>query len=189
MSAPTQVRPPGLSTGSRLVILGQADEARSTIVVQVRDGLIWISGGVCPGEPGEMVNLIHVVKGDAQYWARARVELIPPESFALRRTSPWNRRQQRSHVRLSTHGVDMGVHRMEESDPFEETHPMIDVSAGGTAVRTTAEFDMGESVRCSFRLPDVGEFELDARVVRMGKTRRGVHSEDGRLRIRRDQFR
>ena len=174
MSEPSLAQPPGLSTGSRLVILGEANEARSTIVVRVKDGLIWISGGVCPGEPGEMVNVIHVVQGDAQYWSRARVELIPPETLALRRTSPWRRRQQRSHVRLSTHGVHIGVQRSKVDLDPEETHPMIDVSAGGTSVRTKAEFDVGESVRCSFRLPEVGEFELDARVVRMGRTRRGV---------------
>jgi len=172
MSTPSLSSPPGLSTGSRLVILGDTDEARSTIVVRVKDGLIWISGAVCPGAPGDTVNLVHVVQGDAQYWSRARVELIPPETLALRRTSDWQRRQRRSHVRLSTHGVRMELKRVEEevAPPPEVTHPMIDVSAGGTSVRTTAEFDVGESVRCSFRLPEVGHFELDARVVRMGKS-------------------
>lgn len=177
MSSTPLVKPPGLSTGSRLVILGQENEARSTIVVRVKDGLIWISGGVCPGAPGDLVNLIHVVPGDAQYWARARVELIPPETLALRRTSDWDRRQRRSHVRLSTHGVRLELQRAEdedESEALEQTHPMIDVSAGGTSVRTSEEFDVGESVRCSFRLPEVGHFELDARVVRMGKSSKGA---------------
>ncbi len=177
MSSPPLSKPPGLSTGSRLVILSEGDEARSTIVVRVKDGLIWISGGVSPGAPGDMVNLVHVVRGDAQYWSRARVELIPPETLALRRTSDWQRRQRRSHVRLSTHGVRMELQRVEEEEaapPPEVTHPMIDVSAGGTSVRTSAEFDVGESVRCSFRLPEVGQFELDARVVRMGRSQRGV---------------
>ena len=96
MSASADTRSPELSTGSHIVIFGADDEPRSAIVVKVRDGLIWISGSATPGEPDERVSLLYSVPGDAQYWSTARVELVPPETLALRRTGPWSRQQRRA---------------------------------------------------------------------------------------------
>lgn len=167
-------RPP-LSTGSRLVVVGEGRELRSAIVVRVKDGLIWISGSANPGHPGERVEIVHVVPDDAQYWSAARVELIPPETLALRRTGPWQRLQRRSQVRLSTHGVDLDVTRIGEFlDSCDALKfPMLDVSASGASGRTRADFGVGDSVRCDFRLPGGDRFEVTARVARIVDDRSG----------------
>lgn len=167
MSASEHTASPELSTGSHIVIFGENDEPRSAIVVQVRDGLIWISGTVSPGEPDERVSLLYSVPGDAQYWSTARVELLPPETLALRRTGPWSRRQRRAHVRLTTHGIDLEVSRFDARRGAEsEKLPMLDVSVGGALGRAAGHYEVDEHVECSFELPEVGLFDLDARVVR-----------------------
>ncbi len=161
---------PKLSTGSRLVLLGEAgDPLRSAIVVRVSDGLIWISGIEEPGAPGEMVKMVHVVPGDAQYVAPARVELVPPETLVLRRVGSWRRSQRRSHVRLTTYDVALEVERHGRRDqpPEREKLQMVDVSAGGAAGRERSELAPGEIVTCGFHLQGEGSFELQARVVRV----------------------
>jgi len=172
MTLPANLQPPGLSTGSRLLLLGEKTEPRVTIVVRVKDGLIWISGTENPGAPGERVTAVHIVSGDAQYWAPTRVELVPPETLALRRIGPWQRRQRRAHVRLTTHGIDVELLRLEAGDETSEARwregfALLDISAGGALVNAEAGMQAGECLRCRFHLPRAGNFDLLGRVVRV----------------------
>ncbi len=173
MSVRAARKGPSLSTGTRLVTLGADHVPHTTTVVRVNDGLIWISGGSRPGEPGDTVTLIHVATGDAQYWAPARVELVPPETLALRRIGAWERRQRRAQVRLTTHDVSVDILRIDDllDARKQECAPMLDVSASGASARTALELEMGEAVQCRFHLPSVGDFELEARVVRVAEAR------------------
>lgn len=161
---------PTLSTGSRLLIVGDSDgKPRTTIVVRVSDGLIWISGVDDPGRPGEQVDMLYVVPGDAQYQAPARVELVPPETLALRRIGEWRRSQRRSEVRLTTHGVQLEVEHSaggNESSAIEKL-TMVDVSAGGAAASGVSSLSSGNTVDCGFRLPGRGVFRIGAKVVRV----------------------
>ncbi|MCP3985269.1 MAG: PilZ domain-containing protein [bacterium] len=167
---------PTLSTGSRLLLVGESGGAPiSSIVVRVSDGLIWISGVDEPGEPGDTVRMVYVVPGDAQYHAPARVEFIPPETLALRRIGEWRRQQRRAQVRLNTHGIQLKVQRSGEGNEPAKTYKlaMVDISAGGAAARGKAELASGDDVLCTFRLPGREAFHLDARVVRARPSGRG----------------
>jgi len=160
-----------LETGSRLSIRRQDDD-RIVVVVQVKDGLIWISGVAEPGGKGERVIIEHRIPGDARYLAPARVEFVPPETFALRRIGEWERNQRRSDVRISTHGVDLWVISRDAEDDARRL-PMLDVSAGGAAGRTAERFEEGDEVMCRFELPGENRFELGAKVVRLGRSGKG----------------
>ena len=167
---------PTLSTGSRLILVGEADEVpRAAIVVRVGDGLIWISGVDDPGQPGERVRMVYVVQGDAQYQALARVELIPPETLVLRRIGEWRRSQRRTQVRLTTHGVRLDVQRQFADDEQDQNEKlmMLDVSAGGAAGQGVSDLSTGDTVSCGFRLPGRDVFHLEARVVRVRPKGRG----------------
>jgi len=160
-----------LETGAQLSIR-RGDGDRRVVVVQVKDGLIWISGVSKPGREGERVIIEHLVPGDARYFAAARVEFVPPQTFALRRVGEWERNQRRSDVRISTYGVHLSVNSRDDYD--EETRiPMVDVSAGGAAGRSADYFEEGDEVLCSFELPGEARFELEAKVVRLGRSSKG----------------
>ncbi|MCP5055628.1 MAG: PilZ domain-containing protein [bacterium] len=167
---------PTLSTGSRLLLIGDSDGVpRATIVVRVSDGLIWISGVDEPGRPGEQLDMLYVVPGDAQYQAPARVELVPPETLALRRIGEWRRSQRRTEVRLTTHGVQLEVERPPEGSESAsvEKLKMVDVSAGGAAARGVSSLSSGDDVHCGFQLPGRGVFRIGAKVVRVQPKGRG----------------
>jgi hypothetical protein len=163
---------PLLECGARLVIRGDELESDLTaIVVQLKNGLIWISRCETPGEVGERVVIERRVDGDALYQAPARVEFVPPETYALRRTGEWTRQQRRADVRVSTHGLEFTVLRSSrEGEPEKECLPVADLSAGGVAVRTAGCFEVGEEVRCVFELPGEQNFDLRARVVRRSES-------------------
>jgi len=167
-----------LGTGSRLRLRSDAQRSRSeVIVVQVKDGLIWISGVDTPGGAGERVTMEHLVAGDARYFAPARVEFVPPETYALRRIGEWQRHQRRADVRISTHGIELQIRPLEAvwDTPSEEVRiPLLDVSAGGAAARVSSELELGDAVLCSFELPGEKRFDLPARVARVGRP--GKHS-------------
>lgn len=161
---------PKLTTGSRLILAGKLDEApRSAIVVRVAGGLIWISCIDDPGEPGERVQMIHVVDGDAQYQAPTRVELVPPETLALRRIGAWQRLQRRMQVRITTYGVQLEVEPLlSEVGPGRiEKLTMIDISAGGAAGQGASALALGQAVICSFALSGSGSFRVRACVSRI----------------------
>jgi len=121
------------------------------------------------GEPGERVVIERLVDGDASYQASARVEFLPPETYALRRIGEWRRQQRRSDVRVSTYGLDLTVIRpLAADEPAEENFSVADLSAGGLSIRGVDCFEAGEEVRCIFELPGEHRFDLRARVVRCG---------------------
>lgn len=166
---------PVLECGARLVVRGEEPEAdRTAIVVQLKNGLIWISRCETPGEAGERVTIERRVDGDACYQAPARVEFVPPETYALRRIGEWRRRQRRADVRVSTHGLELTVvQRSGEIHPEQERVPVADLSAGGVSVRLERGLEIGDEVRCVFELPGEQRFDLRARVVRRAGTGRG----------------
>jgi hypothetical protein len=163
---------PALECGTRLIVRGpESEEDRTAIVVQLKNGLIWISRFETPGEAGERVVIERPIDGDACYAAPARVEFVPPETYALRRVGEWQRRQRRADVRVSTKGLDLTVIRPDgDSQPDGEKVPVADISAGGVCVGSVAGLEAGDEVRCIFELPGEQRFDLRARVVRRGGT-------------------
>jgi hypothetical protein len=161
---------PALECGTRLTVRGEEPgHDRTAIVVQLSHGLIWISRCGTPGEAGERVVIERLVEGDASYEAAARVEFLPPETYALRRTGAWRRQQRRADVRISTYGLDLTVIRpLEAGEPAQESFSVADLSAGGLSIRGEDCFEAGEEVRCIFELPGERRFDLRARVVRCG---------------------
>ncbi len=159
---------PVLESGARLIVRGEEPGGdRTAIVVQLSHGLIWISRCETPGEVGERVVIERLIDGDASYEASARVEFLPPETYALRRIGEWRRRQRRADVRVSTYGLELTVIRpLAAGEPAQEHFPVADLSAGGLCIRGEAGFEPEEEVRCIFELPGERRFDLFARVVR-----------------------
>jgi hypothetical protein len=167
----TSASPPfhALDTGTRLVVRRAGEAPRQVLVVQVKDGLVWISARDRPGEADELVEIEHSIPGDAAYRAPARVVFVPPETWALRRVGDWERVQRREDVRIGAAGLELAVDRpgSERPKPDREQLLMIDVSAGGVSARSPIAFEVGDEVRCEFSLPGGEHFEMPARVVRV----------------------
>jgi hypothetical protein len=163
---------PVLECGARLIVRRNGlDSDRTAIVVQLKHGLIWISQCERPGDVGERVMIGRRVDGDALYQAPARVEFVPPETYALRRTGEWRRHQRRADVRVSTHGLELTVIRQTPTgDPERERFPVTDLSAGGVSVRAEDSFDVGDEVYCVLELSGEQRYELRAEVVRCSKS-------------------
>jgi hypothetical protein len=161
---------PVLECGARLIVRGEEPGGdRTAIVVQLKHGLIWISRCETPGEAGERVMIERLIDGDASYQASARVEFLPPETYALRRIGEWHRQQRRADVRVSTYGLELTVIRPPAAgEPAQERFSVADLSAGGLSIRGVHCFEEGEEVRCIFELPGERRFDLFARLVRCG---------------------
>lgn len=160
-----------LDTGDRLhLVTDDGSDAGRVTVVRVRDGLIWVSGAAAPGEDGARIMLERRISGDAAYRAAARVERIPPESWALRRTGDWERVQRRNDVRVATRGIDLELAWSDISEAFLRS-PMSDLSAGGAALKTeddaVGELAAGKQVHCRFTVPGVGAFAALAQIIRV----------------------
>jgi hypothetical protein len=159
---------PVLECGARLTVRGDEPGGdRTAIVVQLKHGLIWISRCETPGEAGDRVVIERLIDGDASYQASARVEFLPPETYALRRVGEWRRQQRRADVRVSTYGLELTIIRpLAAGESAQERFSVADLSAGGLSIRAVDCFEAGEEVRCVFELPGERRFDLRARAVR-----------------------
>ncbi len=170
-----------LRRGSRLVLQDSRGVPFEVVVERVEEGNIVVEASQAPVRPGEPVVVEHRVSGDARYRARAQLDVDPARGVRLLPIEGWERDNQRSFVRVRTYGLDVTVSRpLEELE--RERHPgrtkprryaMLDVSAGGAAIKAEPRFELGEEVVCHFELPGECCFALPARVVRVDAPRGG----------------
>ena len=173
-------RAPGddrISPGTELDVKDANGRLLERVVVVRMDGdRIWLSGSGFPARHGDLVLVELPVPGDARYEAPARVELHPPDRYALRRAGGWDRDQRRAWVRINTYGVDVSVAWLEceSAEPPPEppkddspSYPMLNISAGGLSLVADDSLSVGDAAMCHFELPGEASFDLEARVVRV----------------------
>jgi hypothetical protein len=161
-----------LDTGDTLHLTSDVapGAVRTVTVASVQHGLIWVSGFEGRDAQGGRITIECRRHEDAVYRAEAKIEFVPPESWALRRVGEWRRSQRREHVRVPIWGgIDVELtHDADETGIA--SFPLVDLSIGGARVATTGvaadELARGTRVRCRFTLDDAGDFELRAEVVR-----------------------
>jgi hypothetical protein len=167
-----------LRPGSRLILQDARGVPFEVVVEKLEEGTIVIDASDAPVEStqlGEPVLVEHRVSGDARYRARAQLDVDPAQGVRLLPIESWERDNQRSFVRVRTYGLDVTLSRpLEELDGDARSagrkparYPMLDVSAGGAAIRAEPRFELGEEVVCRFELPGECCFALPARVVRV----------------------
>lgn len=148
-------------------------------VDQVSKGFHWFLGSIAPLAKGETLIVESPVPNDARYVTRGTIVAASPETFALRLEPEWQRVQQRAFVRITAHGLQVRVVRLDpppvsdddrdadgEASESGAVHPLVDVSAGGIRFATDVEYEPGEEVVCHFELPGSLCFVLPAEIVR-----------------------
>lgn len=161
-----------LDTGDTLYLSSDTapDVVRAVTVARVQHGLIWVGGSEPSAEHGERLVMECRPPDAAVYRAQAKVEIVPPEAWALRRVGEWERIQRRRHLRVAIwRRVDVELTHDADGTGIAN-FPMLDLSVGGVRLATKGvaarELTPEAAVRCHFALPDAGEFELPARIVR-----------------------
>ncbi len=153
-------------------------------VDHITNGRLWFLGACDPIRRSETLTVESPIVRDARYIARATVAASSPETYALDLTGDWERVQQRAFVRITAHGLQVRLVRVEdraappETDaeatdlPDDETaerdsvHALLDISAGGIRFEGGDEYEADEEVICHFELPGAPCFVLPARIVR-----------------------
>ena len=161
-----------LDTGDTLHLTSDVapGAVRTATVASVRHGLIWVSSFEGSDAHGDRLTMECRRSEDAVYRAEAKLEFVPPESWALRRVGEWRRRQRREHVRIPIwSSIDVEL-TLDADGTGIASFPLVDLSLGGARVATSGvaadALAPGMRVRCRFALEDVGDFELRAEVVR-----------------------
>ena len=136
-------------------------------VVGVHDGMVWIAGAPPALRKGERVQMERRLAGDAMYVAPAAFERPADEGAALRRTGEWEREQRRTEVRLPIYGVVAAIRSADGSEPKSFEVELVDLSAGGVAVKGRLPYVVGDELNCRFPLDDGLDIDMDAKVVRI----------------------
>ncbi|MCL4684001.1 PilZ domain-containing protein [Myxococcota bacterium] len=160
-----------LHSGERVYLLAEdGSEYGGAVVERVRHGLIWLNRRDPPGADGACLVLERRIDSDAVYRAPVRIEILSSEAWALRILGDWSRVQRRQDVRVATRGIHLELSSSPEDEAFL-CSPMVDLSAGGTALRSesglAAGLVSGSKVHCRFTVPGVGTFDIDAEVIRV----------------------
>lgn len=165
-----------LQPGTRLIVHDSHGTPFDVVVESVEEGTIQVDCSGASVASGQPVLIEHRVPGDARYRVRAQVDVDPEQGVRLHPVEGWERDNQRSYVRVRTYGLEAAV-----ACPLQElgreagprapakraAYPMLDVSAGGAAIRAEPRFELGDELVCHFELPGESDFELSARVVRI----------------------
>lgn len=170
---------PGVKRGSRLSLhrgnLIVEDPVEVT-VDHFRNGRIWIKGSSSAFHEGDTLVLEYLIEDDGRYLAQGEVEERSPDCTVISLEGEWHRVQDRSFVRISTHGIEVklpdisGAALGEEPGEEREGHfEMLDVSAGGIQFETDDDFEIGQEFVCQFELSDSSRYEFHSRVVRSEK--------------------
>ncbi|MDP6979761.1 MAG: PilZ domain-containing protein [Myxococcota bacterium] len=173
---------PQLADGSRIQIhRGHHVEEHplTTTIDRFENGCVWVkgsSGSLCEGDA---ILLEYKIKDDGRYIANGAVEERRPDSTFISHDGQWCRVQDRSFVRISTHGLEVRVPRPDAApttepvgaEPAKEERgrlrfEALDVSAGGIRFESRDTFEIGEECVCHFELPGQSCYVLPARVVR-----------------------
>ncbi len=187
MNKPKAKPGPGVKRGSRLNLhrgnLIVEDPVEVT-VDQFRNGRIWIKGSSSALHEGDTLVLEYLIEDDGRYLVQGEVEERSPDCTVISLEGEWRRVQDRSFVRISTHGIEVklpdisGASLAEElgeepgAEPGEEGEghfEMLDVSAGGIQFETDDDFEIGQEFVCQFELSDSSRYEFHSRVVRSEK--------------------
>ncbi len=166
-----------LGRGSRLVVQDAHGVPYEVVVERVEEGSILVDASEAPVRPGESVLLEHRVAGDARYRTRAQI-VEDGRAVRLHPLDRWERDNQRAFARVRTYGLEVTLTRPLDDLRDDETEPpseprdakrfkLLDVSAGGAAIRAEPHFEIGEEVVCHFELPGECCFALPARVARV----------------------
>jgi hypothetical protein len=161
-----------LVPGRVLSLASEADPGLvcTVTVAGVKHGLIWVSGFEKREQLGERVIMECWVPDDALYRAQGKIEFVPPESWTLRRSGEWERVQRREHLRITVwQHVDVEL-TQDTDETGIGSFPLMDISTGGARFATSGAaaeaLKRGMLVRCRFSIPEVGDFEARAQVVR-----------------------
>lgn len=161
---------PPLGGGSAIIIHQKPELGRKPLRVtvdRIEDAMIWVKGVSPTFGDGDAVILEYKLADDGRYLADGEVVEHKPDNAFISCSGTWRRIQDRSFVRLSTHGIEVrspvGGADTDASENFE----MLDISAGGTCFETREVFDLDDEFVCNFELPGLCSYVLPARVVRV----------------------
>ncbi len=170
---------PQLSDGSRIHLhRGRQVEERpvAATIDRFENGCVWVkgsSGSLCEGDS---ILLEYKIEDDGRYVANGSVEERRPDSTFISHDGQWRRVQDRSFVRISTHGLEVQVPRPlaapaadqaeAEEQRGKQRFEVLDVSAGGIRFESRNNFEIGEECICHFELPGQSCYVLPSRVVR-----------------------
>lgn len=165
-----------LHDGERIHLLSEdGRECGSASILRMRKDLLWLNRAEPPGADGDPILIERRIDNDAVYRVPARIEILSPESWAVRMTGDWRRVQRRQDVRVATRGIHLELSSSPEDAAFL-CSPMLDLSASGTALRSEPEaaagLAEGSRVHCRFTVPGVGTFDVSAQVIRVQSSER-----------------
>ncbi len=166
-----------LEGGSRVLLhRGREVEERpvAATVDRFENGCVWVKGSSGSLEEGDAILLEYKIEDDGRYIAQGAVEERLPDSTFISYHGEWQRVQDRSFVRISTHGLEVRVPRERPGEgddapprpPTRDSFEVLDVSAGGIRFESRDTFEVGEECVCHFELPGQSCYVLPARVVR-----------------------
>ena len=163
---------PALADGSPITLHRKPNLGRKPVHVtvdRIDDALIWVKGVSPTLGDGDAVLIEYKLADDGRYLADAEVVEQRPHSTLISRKGAWRRVQDRSFVRISTHGIEVKspAPSSPEPDSKDDHFEMLDISAGGTCFETREDFDLDDEFICHFDLPGGCCYVLPARVVRV----------------------
>ncbi|MCP5039435.1 MAG: hypothetical protein GY944_00310 [bacterium] len=172
---------PPLRSGSRLHLHRGGRVRKNPLAVTVdhfQDGQIQIKGASGSLAEGEVVLVEFRIDDDARYLTRGEIEARQPDRTSIVCDDEWRRVQDRSFVRISTHGLQVDVHpsttaSVPDEDEDGNLQPntsgrfaMLDVSAGGIRFESREPFPVDQQFVFHFELPGQACYVLPADVVR-----------------------
>lgn len=168
---------PDLSDGTRIHLhrgRKPVDQPIAATIDRFANGCIWVKGSSGSLSEGDSILLEYKIEDDGRYVTEGEVEERLPDSTFIKYNGEWKRIQDRSYVRISTHGLELRVPRMRPASrkpdaPLErcdERFDILDVSAGGLRFESRETFEIGEECVCSFELPGQSCYVIPGQVVR-----------------------
>jgi len=130
----------------------------------------WIKGSSDSLDEGDAIVLEYAIEGGQRYIARGTVEARRPDSTLISTEGGWCRVQDRSFVRVSTYGLEVGVPDPDSTEvdtlPERLSFEVLDVSAGGIRFESRSSFEVESELVCHFELPGQSCYVFPARVAR-----------------------
>ncbi|MCP4039768.1 MAG: PilZ domain-containing protein [bacterium] len=172
--------PPSVRRGSQLTLHRESRGGRAAVHVTVdhiEDGQIWVKGSSCALNEGDTVIIEYRAEEDARYFADGEVGAQAPDCTTVSFNGEWRRIQDRSFVRISTHGLEVKVParptastkrraNTRQSEDGWDRFEMLDMSAGGIRFESGVPFEFDDTFVCHFELPGHLCYVLPVRVVR-----------------------
>lgn len=160
-----------ISDGSHITLHHETESGREPVHVTVEKidcDKIWVKGSSGCLDEGDAILLEYRIDDDARYRADGEISGSLPDCTFIACDGSWTRVQDRSFVRVSTHGIEVKVpSKAPQSCPDPTSQfEILDVSAGGLLFETNEPFEIDGEYVYHFELTGQLCYVLPARVVR-----------------------